>query len=132
MSERAAIVTPLREALEKLGCVVYRMNSGSPKRRMSGHKKGTPDLLVIAPPGGCFRVGFGPNQGPYWTAAVEAKGSHKDNCKCDSCAAQRVERTRLEQRGVLYVFARSVDSALHALGLAPPLPSNPRENQEVG
>jgi hypothetical protein len=106
--ERASVMKPLKEALEELGFIVYRMQSGTGVKRMAGHPAGTPDLLVL--PSLMVFVS-------WRVAVVEGKGTHPDGCKCPSCKAQRETREDLEGRGVKYVFARSVAEGLDGLGL---------------
>lgn len=121
MSETSEVTRPLLVALAKLGVYAVRVQSGRLRVRggwMHLAPEGTPDISGF----------YGDGRG----FVVETKKSCRDGCPCKSCAAQRRVRVELETRHVKYVFARSVDSALQALGLAPLLPSNPRENQEVG
>lgn len=67
------------------------------------NKPGKPDIGGVLPCGRAFYV--------------EGKDSHKNNCKCEHCSAQRCERRLLEASGALYVHARSVEEALAQLGL---------------
>lgn len=120
MSETSEVVRPILKALEALGVPCHRIHCG--KVRVRGgwlhlNSPGKPDIGGTLPGGRAFYI--------------EAKGAHGDGCGCDSCRGQRRERTALEAGGALYVFARSVDSALQALGLAPSLPSNPRPDSGV-
>lgn len=122
MSETSEVTRPLLDALRALGLWAVRMQSGRVKSKGGGwihlSPAGTPDIIGCFPDGRMF--------------AVETKRSCRDGCPCPSCTAQRRVRVDLERSKVLYVFARSADGALQALGLAPLLPSNPHENQEVG
>ena len=107
MSEQSEVVRPLLDALHARAIYARRVMSGRVKVRggwVHGAPAGTPDIYGF----------FGDGRG----FVVECKKSHGDACKCPSCTAQRSTRRDLEQRKVLYVFARSVPEALASLGLA--------------
>jgi hypothetical protein len=81
------------EYLALRGAKIERTNAGSPRNGIKGCKAGTADLL------GCWHGR---------AIAIETKASHKDNCKCPSCTAQRDWRKAWERAGGLYVFVRSL------------------------
>ena len=47
LSGEAKVKRDVMELLAKLGIRHFRMNSGSPIRRMTGHKAGTADILAV-------------------------------------------------------------------------------------
>jgi hypothetical protein len=115
MSETSDVVRPLLAALEALGIECHRIHCG--KARVRGgflhlNKPGKPDIGGVLPGGRAFYV--------------EAKGDHRDACKCESCDAQRNNRVKLEAAGALYVFARTPDEGLRGLGLFPEKQISPR------
>lgn len=89
----SAIQKQIVEILERMGCLVFRMNSGRTQHNVRLSPAGTPDLLVITPEG---RV--------YW---IEVKTPNGTVSK-----TQEKMHQKLRERGHAVIVARKVDDAL--------------------
>lgn len=103
MSETSELTGPLIKMLRQAGVLTFRMQSGRVKVRggwMMLCEAGTADIL-------CF-----PKGKPCW---IETKAVKRESHKAQR-EAQDAFRELVEGQGMRYVYARTIDEGLAALG----------------
>jgi len=103
LSETSDLTGPIRQALEKAGYFVLRLNSG--KVRVRG------GFMQLCPPGTADLLLCLPNRLPIW---METKAVKKDHHK-EQQAAQGAFRDRVEALGHTCITVRSLDDVLAVL-----------------
>jgi len=103
VSESSGVTKPIREALERAGYFVMRLNSGVAKmagRRIKLCPKGTADLLLCVP----YKL-------PIWIETKTPKGKTNP----EQVQAQAEFAYTVEALGHKYVRATKLDDVLEAL-----------------